>query len=168
MTALISTRFARTALAGGWWFFAASAAMAQEPLSPLRLHQEVRVTDDAGGHVEGRVDALTTDSLTVNGRVFETARLTKIERKGDSLWNGLIIGAGVGVFLPLLPTEACTNQSRGGCVASGIVTGALLGLAIDAIHRGYTTVYRADRGRTVRVVPRVDPHSRGVAVALEF
>jgi hypothetical protein len=168
MNGTIVRRLGRAALAGGLCLSAATAALAQTPLTAVSLHQEVRVTDDRGGQVEGRVDALAADSLTVNGRLFTAARIARIERKGDRLWNGLIIGAGVGVFLPLLPTEACSNQSRGGCIASGIVTGALLGLAIDAVHRGYTTVYRAERRSTVRVVPRIDPHSRGVAVSLAF
>ena len=131
------------------------AARAQEPFGPVKLDQEVRVTDEGGNQVSGRIRGLTADSLTIGDRVFTTSQVAKIERRGDKLWNGLLIGAAVGVFLPLLPSEACFNQSRAGCVASGIETGALLGLLVDALHRGYTTVY-------------VDRHAKGLSIAWRF
>jgi len=146
----------------------AGAAVAQQPLDSLKQGQQVRITDEGGRQLAGHVDAVSPIHLSIDGHNVDVGHVTKIERKGDSLWNGLAIGAGVGVLLPLLPTEACVNQSRGGCVASGVVTGALVGLAIDALHRGYTTVYRANTDKTVRVVPSVDRRARGVNVALRF
>jgi hypothetical protein len=149
--------------------FMALPAAAQQGFAQVKPGQEVRVTDVAGDRLAGRIDALTNEALTVEGRVLSAAQVAKIERKGDSLWNGLAIGAAIGVLLPLLPTEACSNQSDAGCIASGIVTGALLGLAFDAAHRGYTTVYRADRGKpSVRVVPKINPHTGQLAVSLSF
>jgi hypothetical protein len=134
---------------------AALPAAAQEPFGPIRIDQEVRVTDESGRQVTGRIRGLTADSFAVGDRTFTASQVASIERKGDRLWNGVLIGAAVGAFLPLLPTEACFNQSGAGCVASGIETGALLGLLIDALHRGYTTIY-------------VDHHAKGVTFAWRF
>jgi len=149
--------------------FVALPAAAQEGFPQVKAGESVRVTDLSGSRLAGRIEALTNDALTVQGRVLGVAQVAKIERKGDSLWNGLAIGAGAGLLLPLLPTESCSNQSTAGCVASGIVTGALLGLAIDAIHRGYTTVYRAGHGKpSVRVLPELGGRGGHVELSLSF
>jgi hypothetical protein len=148
--------------------FAPLPAAAQPPLDSVKAGQQIRVTDAVGDRFSGRVEVLTSDTVTVSGRVFRTAQVTKIERKGDSLWNGVAIGAAVGLLLPLLPSEACFKQSRAGCIASGIETGALLGVAVDAVHRGYTTVYQANRRTTLRVVPRMERHAANVAFAVSF
>ena len=145
-------------------------AQAQD-LDGLKLHtgQSVRVTDDAGIRTSGPILSITAESLRLGDREFTRAEIARIERKRDRLWNGLAIGAAVGALLPLLPTEACLNQSTGECVAAGIVSGALLGVGIDALHRGYTTVYRGDAAKkSVRVAPQIERHAQGLSLVMTF
>jgi len=134
----------------------------------LQTGQSVRVTDDAGVRTSGPILSITAESLRLGDREFTRAEIARIERRGDKLWNGLAIGAAIGLLLPLLPTEACLNRSTGECIASGVVSGALVGVGIDAIHRGYTTVYRGAPGKTLALAPQIDRQSGRIAVALRF
>ena len=86
--------------------FTPAVARAQQPLGGWRGLETgsldtVYVTDDAGRQTEGKLLRLDTDALVllVNGteQRFEAARVQRIDKRGDSLRNGALIGAAIGV-----------------------------------------------------------------------
>jgi hypothetical protein len=122
----------------------------------------IYVTDDTGLRTEGRVLSVDNDSLVmlVDGaqRRFDAARVQGIEKRGDSLLNGALIGAAVGVAFGLILTaidDGCSGDYEIGiCTGADVVSGLLIsgavGIGIDALIVGRTRVY--DAGRTTAAV----------------
>lgn len=124
-------------------------------LNPSAL-QTVFVRDSAGVETTGKLLALSPDSLTllVDGveRQVDLGHVTRIQKR-DSLKNGTIAGAIVGVAMGLLAggLADCSYQNRSNdCVgfrvgmlalSTGVYAG--LGAGIDAMLPGRTTVYAA-------------------------
>ena len=124
-------------------------------LNPSAL-QTVFVRDSAGVETTGKLLALSPDSLTllVDGvdQQFDLGQITRIQKR-DSLKNGTIAGAIVGVAMGLLAggLADCSYQRPGNdCVgfragmlalSTGVYTG--LGAGIDAMIPGRTTLYAA-------------------------
>lgn len=139
------------------------AVRAQEPasrwpgLAPSRGVSTVYVVDDTGAETMGRLLRLSADSivLLVDGaeRQFDAARVRRIQRRGDSLKNGTIIGAVVGVALGLVAgglADCAGDDPSGNCpgvrvaallVSTGVY--AAVGAGIDALIPGRTTLYQA-------------------------
>ena len=119
----------------------------------------VYVRDDSGAETSGKLLHLNSDSIVilVDGaeRRFEAARVTRIQRRGDSLRNGAIIGAIVGVGLGFLTAGIadCPGDRAGGpCPGSRVAlflvsTGfySAVGTGIDALIPGRTTLYEASK-----------------------
>lgn len=130
----------------------------------------VYVLDDTGVETSGRLLRLDPDSLVllVDGveRRFEAARVTRIEKRGDSLRNGAVIGAIVGVAVGVLaagmadcpgddPSGSCPGvRAAGVMVSTGFY--AAVGAGIDALVVGRTTLYEAPPAspRAARMPPR--------------
>jgi hypothetical protein len=140
---------------------APGAVSAQEPsawpvLAPP-AGSTVYVRDSGGVETSGGLLRLNPDSvvLLVGGteRRFEAARVTRIQKRGDSLRNGALIGAIVGVAIGAFVAGIadCPGTRAGdGCpgnraAAFVISTGtyAAIGTGIDALIRGRTTLYEA-------------------------
>jgi hypothetical protein len=139
---------------------------AQDDFSHLKvkLGQIVYVTDAATGvEVSGPLKSWSPSALTVDGYPFEPKPGLKIERRGDSLWNGALIGFGLGAFLifPVVSEVGPAGAFRpiNGCLWAGI------GALIDYAHVGRTTIY--NRSRTAafsrHIRPIVAAHTKGVA-----
>jgi hypothetical protein len=90
--------------------------------------------------------------VLIDGREqrFEAARVKRLAKRGDSLRNGFYIGAIIGAALGLF-ADACHDSSgrlcHGGRKAA-LVAGiagfyAGVGLGIDALKQGRTTLYEA-------------------------
>jgi len=101
-----------------------------------------------GGH-EFKARLLTlgprTVTLLVDGqrREMDLSSVTHIERRGDSLKNGAIIGA---AFVGGVCAVICgQGLDDGGELAAAVVInaafGALIGTGIDALHKGRTVIY---------------------------
>jgi len=137
---------------------AQQAASSWPGLDPSRL-PTVYVLDKSGTETAGKLLRLNPDSLVllVDGaeRQFESARVARIQKRGDSLRNGAIIGAVVGVALGILTAgiaDCPGDNPGGGCAGSRaalllVSTGAysLTGIAIDALIPGRTTLYEAPK-----------------------
>ena len=126
--------------------------------------QTVYVLDDAGVETTGRLVAVTPDSLIL----WRDGAEQQLERRGivrvqkrDSLKNGIIAGAVVGSVMGLLTAgiSDCPSGSESGCLGTrsafavfSAVTYTGLGVGIDALIRGRTTVYRREpEGRQTTV-----------------
>jgi hypothetical protein len=140
-----------------------TAARAQETasswpgLAPSGAVSTVYVLDDAGVETSGRLLRLNADALVilVDGaeRQFDAARVRRIQTRGDSLRNGALIGAIVGVALGFVVggMADCPDGNRGGdcpgsraalfLVSTGVY--AAIGTGIDALIPGRTTWYEA-------------------------
>jgi hypothetical protein len=119
----------------------------------------VYVLDTAGAETSGKLLRLNPDSivLLVGGaeRQFETARVARIQKRGDSLRNGAIIGAVVGVAIGIITagiSDCPGDQPGGGCPGSRaalflVSTGvySAIGTGIDALIPGRTTLYEAPK-----------------------
>ena len=124
-------------------------------LNPSAL-QTVFVRDITGVETTGKLLALSPDSVTllVDGveRHVDLGQIARLQKR-DSLKNGTVAGAIVGIAMGLLSggLTDCSYQRPGNdCVgfrvamlalATGVYTG--LGAGIDAMIPGRTTVYAA-------------------------
>lgn len=146
-------------------------------LNPSGL-STVYVLDDTGQETTGKFLRLDADSLVVliDGREqrFEAARVKRLVKRGDSLKNGLYIGAIVGTALGLLADcsyqdRVCGAARRAGFVAVAAGFWAGIGLGVDALKQGRTTLYEAP-GSGSRSLPQQPlarrRHTGGAAVNL--
>jgi hypothetical protein len=99
---------------------------APAPEFPVLLPKlaEVHVTDHEGRVTRGRLIELDRDRLTLaeseGPRVFAIDEVRTIERRGDSLKNGAIIGAVVGILPAVLSLQGSSGdlsagETRCGC-----------------------------------------------------
>lgn len=130
----------------------------------------VYVLDDTGVETAGKLLRLDLDSLVLlvrdTERRFEAARVRRIEKRGDSLRNGVHIGALVGAAIGLLSAgiSDCPGDDPGGSCpgaraagfALSIGTFAAIGAGIDALAVGRTTWYEAPAAspRAAQMPPR--------------
>ena len=142
----------RCLLAGALMLTGTAFASGQTPQEPWvsGLGGEIRVTSQSGqksvGHFLG-IDADAIRLMVADQEILvRKDAIAKLERRGDSLWNGFAFGAIVG----LLPAAAATSEiSAGGGEFVAITTIAvgiygLIGLGIDALFKGWTTVYKGE------------------------
>jgi hypothetical protein len=129
------------------------AQMRWSELSGLGL-TTIHVIDSRGLETTGVIRRHDNDSLVImmaggEDRVFRSDQVTRVERRGDSLKNGALIGAGVGALPALSLLGACSDEVLSTCesdmalivaISAGVY--GLLGAGIDAMIVGRTTVYR--------------------------
>jgi hypothetical protein len=124
------------------------------------------------------VSALSAVSLTLNvegvSRLFESKDVRQVRRDGDPLWNGLAIGAAMGVLAAALGDNKCSGvplrcddkQILARVTFLAVVTGA--GIGIDALHRDRTVLYGSPAGVTLRVVPVLSPQHKSLSIVLRL
>jgi hypothetical protein len=138
-----------------------SAIFAQDGGDQIRMTvkegQTVRVTDEAGQELQGKITGITPEGLRLraHGKVSDIPydRIVRIRRPADTLKNGALIGFAVGAALGVValatyeePEECsevggfyCGEPSGGGIVAGGLLLGGLgaaVGVGIDALIHG--------------------------------
>jgi hypothetical protein len=112
--------------------------------SRLREGTRLRLTL-TDGRVDGVVGEINHQTITliVDGTpvAFPCARVTRVQRRGDSVWSGAIIGAAI-IALPAW--NGCQNKGRNlTCVAGSLGIFAAIGGLADKSHVGWTTLYVA-------------------------
>lgn len=135
----------------------------------LKVGQTVFVTDATGRQTKGKIANLSASTLVVltpETRTFADGAVTEI-RTVDPLWNGALIGVGVGIGLAIW--DYLIDPSEPGNAAiftAGIGLGAAIGSGIDAlVRRPGKTVYLA---RRVRVSPLLGHARQGVRLSVRF
>jgi hypothetical protein len=163
---------------------ATGVASAQEPFADLqskvKLGDQVSITDDSGQQTRGTLEHLgPTVRLSVDGasREWMPQQITEIRRRGDSLRNGLAVGAAsggtAGALLGLAVASMLRNEGLDGgqavlgLTALGVGIGAGIGVGLDALVTGSTVVYQRPT-RSVWVAPVVSPTARGVRLGVSF
>ena len=140
-----------------------AAAMAQtgsgRRAPAQNAREEVVVTQSASGQeLRGHIVELspTILAMLVDGRRIEMLleNVERIEARNDSLKNGAIIGASIMAGLSAL---GCAEYRRSSvCATSTIMNvglGTLVGVGIDALHKGRTTIYSKPPSVSLAVAP---------------
>jgi hypothetical protein len=135
----------------------------------------IAVTETAGSEVRGRLEALSSDRLTLNvdgtSRAFDAPNIRGVRRDGDSLWSGLAWGAAVGAAGAVLSDSSCSGRRDCGAQIPQRLTFvaalAAAGAGLDALHRDRTPLYRS-RSRTtaLTVLPTLTPSRAQVSIVL--
>jgi hypothetical protein len=140
----------------------------------------VLVTDAAGQEVGGTLSGLsdTSLSLIVNDTAvaIPQADVSVVkERRRDSLWNGLLIGAAAGaapaVYWLLADPIECGGSICVSDLLVGVIPCAAIGAAIDAAVKAWIVVYsrpNSTTGPTLTLAPVVRQRGRGVEVTMSF
>lgn len=101
----------------------------------------------AGGEMMGRLVEVKSDRVVIlidgQRREFRLDRVARIERAGDSVKNGTIIGAVIlGGLCALTCGQGLDNaDDYVPVVLANAGAGALVGMVVDAAHKGRTTIY---------------------------
>jgi hypothetical protein len=122
----------------------------------------------------GLLQSLSPDGLTVmvagEARFIRRDDVQKLWKRGDSKWNGFLIGAGAtGVVMGGFLAALCDNDCGGEAVAGTAIyagLGGLVGVGVDALIVGKTLVYKRPAG--VAVAPIVGPDRAGVQARLSW
>lgn len=140
----------------------AASASAQEAATfadlPVRLNlgDEVGIEDRSGAVTWGRLERLTAEEIAIAAkpgaeRVFPGASVRRVQKRGDSLWNGFRWGTVIGGAVGCVFAAGFAEHWRFEDCPAGILfiapVGTGLGLAVDAMHSGATTVFSAPDDR---------------------
>jgi hypothetical protein len=118
---------------------------AQADFSDLnaRPGDTVYVTEPSGTQVTGQLTSLSPWSLTIDRYQFKPAIGLRIERRGDPIWDGAVIGLAAGVGLGALTAAGECGIDRGAwaCTLAGAGWLGLIGALIDWQRVGRTSIY---------------------------
>lgn len=133
---------------------AAVSVIVEGESTPIRGHLRTVTQSTIVLDVEGKPANITLD------------RVSRIDRDGDSLTNGILIGASIlGGWCALVCGQGSGDPfSYGAIVAGNAAIGGLIGAWADATRNGTTTVYR----RASKAGVRLAFSGRGVALAVGF
>jgi hypothetical protein len=121
--------------------------------------REVRIVEADGTARMGMLTAFESGELRLRQATGEVpipaAAVSRLDRRGDPVGNGILIG----MIWPIVAFAAGAGQgydTKGEAVAGffgALAMCGAVGAGIDALNKGWTNVYRADRQRTVAIVP---------------
>jgi hypothetical protein len=159
----------------------AGAQVVAQNFSELALKvgpgDRVHAIDRSGREVSGQITDLTPDALVIRQRGgplrLEQADVVLVRQdRQDPVYNGVLIGASIGVGLGLLATQGgdCHFDS---CVQSLVlgtaIWGAGIGILADVLHRTPRDIYRAGPPRSaLHVQPLAGRGGGGLRVALSW
>lgn len=154
----------------------------------LKPGQKVQVLERSGRLTEGLITGISESSLTVfagESRTLAAEDVLRVDRAGDSVRNGILIGAVSGAAAGALvlwsysqmteeqkAATTCPECDSPDIIGAYAVFGAGAGWLIDKLRKGRTDLYAAPLSRatraTVRVTPVVGQGRRGLTVAVGF
>lgn len=164
--ALLASCFVSLSAADGW-------ARSQESQLPgVKPGQSVVVEDVRGSSISGRVAKVTASSLIVLAPDAVTIPLDSVStiQAGDSIWNGLLIGAGVGGALAVLGLQTESDAIYFHAYIGAWLyptTGAVVGALVDRARRK-TIFRRSSRSDRLVVSPWIAGGARGISVVVTF
>lgn len=158
-------------------------AAAQSPVPPPPMVRAdglptVFLTDLQGAEHRGQLIRLAPDEVVLLGRdgerTFRRNEITLIEKRGDSLKNGALIGASIGALGGFFaagfsdcpaPKQSCGGE-RAAFFALSVATYTAIGVGIDALIKGRTVLYRAYGKPTVALA--VQPGKAAIGLNLRW
>lgn len=167
---------------------APGAAQTAAPIDRLVENgQKIVVVDDAGEKFTGRVRHASADvlGLLVDSKPIDipVERVVRIDRPGDGLGNGALIGMTTSASMALLSmtlAHRSCSPSKYGCsspepwvylwaVGASGALGAGIGVAIDALVRGGDReIYRRGVHLEASVAPTLRRGVRGAAMTISW
>jgi len=108
--------------------------------------------DRQGQETKGKIVSWTPSAVVLRlddgaTRTFATGEAVRIDLRGDSLKNGALTGAGVGLAIGLMMSAACWEECGGGVTVPMTLTAvgiyAAIGTGIDALITGRTPFWNA-------------------------
>jgi hypothetical protein len=139
----------------------------------LKKGQTIVVTDASGQRTKGKVSDLSPSSLVIvipDARTFAEGSVAEI-RRTDSVRNGALIGAGVGVGLSIWDYAIDPSEPGNAAYTAVFVTlGTAIGAGIDAlVNKGGKVVYRSrPQPRSLTISPLARKGRQGVLLSLRF
>lgn len=142
----------------------------------VRAGEKARVYTSTGEILDGKIDELDAGSLLIRDRTLSLSDgdVLRIDvRVSDPLWDGTLIGLGVGAGLGVLVAATCDDPDCGevipAAVATFVILGTSIGFAADALSKSFTTIYvGADADKKLTFAPLLTPDKRGVLVSFSF
>jgi hypothetical protein len=138
----------------------AGQAVAGKPVQNLDV-AFLTLRQPGSREITGHLVGLEPDKVVmlVGGerREYRLDSVLRLQREGDSVLNGALIGVAVGAVLCAIVCGQGmdSDDSVGGTIIVNAGLSALIGMGIDAGHKGRTTLYPTDTFPAVR--PRVAP-----------
>lgn len=116
-----------------------------KPGCTLVESDEIRVSDANDAVEQGRLRAFDATSIRLTGPdgrelVIERDRVQRIDRRGDRLLNGILIGAAFGLFTIAAADPLGADVGAADYIGSTALW-AGLGALFDHLHKGWTRVY---------------------------
>jgi hypothetical protein len=129
----------------------------------------ILIIDDAGKELRGEIVHVASDAVTLRAGAMQyhidLDRVRRIERRGDSPWDGAVVGAGIGAAV-----AAASWLLRGTCAVrivyecdynpgdyltlgesgSAIVGFAAVGLLVDLFHTKRTVLWLASQNAPIQ------------------
>ncbi len=138
----------------------------------VQLGNQVRIEDNSGVRITGRLTRLSPDEIAIEAesgeRLFASRDVRVVSRRQGSILRGALIGAGA------LAALGAISECRGGknhyCgegLGMGLIFGAGLGGCTGSFFPRTTTVYRA-RERQAFLSPVLSRQGVGVRVGLSW
>jgi hypothetical protein len=111
----------------------------------------VYVMDRQGQETKGKIVSWTDSAVVLRvddgaTRTFKAGEAVRIDLRGDSLKNGALIGAGLGLAVGLMTGAACSDCGGSFTVTMTLATAgiyAAIGTGIDALIPGRTPFWNA-------------------------
>ena len=175
----------------------ATSAHAQSPdaiREKVKDGDKVTITDERGRSFSGRIGGISGDTVTLlkgdKRTELPLAQVLKIDRPKDPVWNGALLGLGVGAAVGLWQARYDEDYYQGDDPFCGVgffdnctdpapskttyaigwgVVGALVGAGVDGlIHRGDRTIYRRGSASKITLAPLAGRGRRGAAVSFTW
>ena len=185
ITAFARAPMVASALTAGLMMCGAPDASAQLPDSAFtKLNQRISTADTVfvttrdAGEIRGRYVRLSADAIVIateqGERTIPFDDVGWIEKRGDPLWNGALIGAGIFGFSMMGAAGASCSPSCSSQVPEGLAFGAAIGAAIgaliDRLTPGRTLLYgkraKESHGVSVPTPPAMPSESSGSLASL--
>ena len=166
-----------------------SALSVDELKKEIRIGETVRIVDDRGNIIKGKVEDVSSESLSIQGRksnrldrgrfdlTVDSIRVIQKKRK-DPWWNGFLIGGGAGALGGVIIAKTrCSNDSECSAIANaafipaGMAIGMATGALIDRAVTRYDTVFTGNSvsgKRRFQFSPVISREQKGVRVSLAF
>jgi hypothetical protein len=140
----------------------------------LKVGEKVVVTEDSGEQTRGKVANVSATSLTVltPGKQLFLERTVAQIRRSDSLWNGALIGAGVGGLTFFAGTGIEDDPAVYYWLYIGSwlfpTTGAIVGALLDRATGNEPIYVTHSRQPAVALSPWFGRKGTGISVSLRF
>lgn len=154
-------------MSSGMLLAAGESVSAQDPSSAaaavkraITVHDSVIVMTTDGRRLAGTVEGLTDAALTLRTPTETTTvsfeRLSEIRvRRQDPLWNGMLIGTGIGALGGLIPDYYDDCEECHDALYGSMALGAGIGLVVDVLMPSTRLVYQSPARERKGSAPRL-------------